>query len=262
MLYWFPKTQGRYQAEAVAREHGLDVFTGPCALIACATGPCGNAGQLAKPGAKAAERLEYLDTQTWVNCGGGFWLGWEGAAPGPEDLARKEKVGGHTVRLADGRDWMVPLARVFPEGTLLPRVYTFGPNGEEVQDVMPRYVGLSRKAEALFERYSSGEGWEFSEDEGFALAAEALGVNYRITAYEARALGLFTTQNVRAVLHALYDGPTVEARIEAYLAEKKTPVTSTTPPLSGSSDGFPADCGSTGQPLPSPLCTTDCGVEA
>ena len=157
-----------------------------------------------------------------------FWLGWcKGAKPGPTDLARTESIMGYFVKLRDGAEWLVPVARSFMPGTCLPELLLMGPGGKVVSHVTDAYRGLFDRAGAIAEQvYKVNEDGamqlsaEVSREEKFALAVDALAVNYRIGIAEVNALELFDTQCMWNVILALIDFPTLK-RIVAESAEKK-----------------------------------------
>ena len=92
------------------RELGLEyAFEGPPAQIEVGpeVGPDGRSGMVFTR--QTATRLPA--PLRWERARGGrFWVGWhEPDPPGPEHLDRGLNVGGSYLRLADGRNWLVPL---------------------------------------------------------------------------------------------------------------------------------------------------------
>ena len=191
----------------------------------------------------------FADAQEWRECprlpAGGYWLAFErGNPPGPADLARREQIAGHLVRLADGHDWLVPAARVFPRGTALPESLILGPDGELVREILPRYAAFGGRVEALWaqlekcletdmgalNRFRFAE----SEVELWLLAAEALTLNYRLGTQEVSALKLLSTGTLEKVIQALVDWPTFEAALKAY-AKGEGKKKQSSPAVSGSS---------------------------
>ncbi|MGD8237840.1 MAG: hypothetical protein PVH68_04770 [Armatimonadota bacterium] len=179
--------------------------------------------------AGAGPALAYeADAQTWRDAPDGeYAVGyWTDDPPGPDDLFRAEPVDGHRVRLADGHQWLVPVARAFPGGTRLPERLMLGPDGGIVRRMLPEYVGLGRRAEKVWQVVSaqaqeSDADVTLDVEEGWSIAAEALAINYRLGAPEVSMLGLLTTTNLAPVLQALVDWPTVEALSAAYVATSK-----------------------------------------
>ena len=159
----------------------------------------------------------------WVNTGNGVYFGVD-PGWGPDDFARDETVAGYPVALADGNEWVIPLARVFPAGTALPERMTFGVDGAVVREVLPRYIGLSRFAEEVYAQLIDADGDDVSrpEPEVTAAAVRALGVNYRLGFREVMALGLLTTGNRTAIVHALVDARAMEVFLELSADQKKT----------------------------------------
>jgi len=137
--------------------------------------------------------------------------------PGPGDLARGRQVDGHWVELGDGHKWLVPCARRFPSGTMLPQSLIME-RGVRVGGVVREYVEFSKRAEGLFERLYLGKGSDredaggVSFGEAFAICVEALGVNYRVGAAEVSRLELLRTDRLRSVLGAIVDEPSFATR--------------------------------------------------
>lgn len=212
-------------------------------------GPDGAEGfLLADP--KRVERIGYLkDQQRWVQCGD-VWVGaYTDAIPTPDDLARDEQLGGHWVKLADGRTWLVPVARSYQEqdGELrwfhaLPRTLKRSPDGHWVPgDVLPRYRSLWDLAVRFDVALSAARNEADQDDPRLAIlrfddliesAIEAVQWNYRVGTAEAELLGLFAfdsrglSPDAWRVLKAVIDE-------ETYLEWLKKKVTATNPTANG-----------------------------
>lgn len=213
-LYYLPRT-------IEPPEH----LTGePMSRCGVSRGPDGAPGTLIVPDCDAMPRFRVdLAAQTWMQCGA-WWLGYETAAPPTASLLRRaQQIAGHAVTLGDGGAWVVPLAVVvqfvedrITRGTHLPQSLRLGAEGQWVSQILPQYLGVSHAAEQMYQ-HLIGQGPAPSVAEAASIAADALSVNYRVTAWECSALGLLTTENLADVLRALVDWPV----IEAWLAEKK-----------------------------------------
>lgn len=154
--------------------------------------------------------------------------------PGPADLARAEMVDGHAVTLADGNDWIVPLARCFPAGSRLPSRITFGANRGVTTEIRAEYRDLFDRAWALAAEFyhMPDEGGEeadgkaeytltLSDEAGLAL--DALRLNYRLDWAEANLLGILDTPAITRVLCALIDVPGFQKLLAAEISgQKKT----------------------------------------
>jgi len=213
-LYYLPRTVE--PPEHLAGE--------PVSRCGVSRGPDGAAGTLIVPECEAMPRFRVDPAaQTWSQCHD-WWLGYETAAPPKEQLLRRaHQIAGHAVTLGDGGSWTVPLAVVvqfvedrITRGTNLPQSLRLGADGQWLSQILPQYLGVSRAAEQMYQ-HLIGQGPAPSVAEAASIAAEALGVNYRVTAWECSALGLLTTENLADVLRALVDWPV----IESWLAEKK-----------------------------------------
>ncbi len=178
----------------------------------------------------------FRETQEWQEAPGGkYWLGRETAEPVlPADLARNEMIGGHLVKLADEKQWLIPVARAFPHGIVLPQALRLGPDGELVGDTLPKYIGFSKRAERLWDVWNAAmkelEAGKTPEpqldvQEQWDITAEALAINYRINAMGMSMLGLINigTPVLWKILQAIIDVPTIlaEAAAMADDGEKK-----------------------------------------
>ena len=138
--------------------------------------------------------------------------------PTPADLARPEQVAGHYTELEDGSQWLIPVARCFPEGSMLPQQLRLGSDGQWVSTIVERFAAFSGRVDGFFEELSTGNGYAPA---AYAdLACEALSINYRIDRRGASHLGLLSDISVDRILGAVVDGPTVAA-VTAELDQKK-----------------------------------------
>lgn len=161
----------------------------------------------------------YPEKQSWHKVyGGACFVGWENnSPPEPNDLIRPNVIDGHPVKLADGKEWIIPTARVFPKGTGLPAALILGPDGELITEGLPKYAEISKSADRVWSEFErSIEGTERPDSEKlltiqdqFSIAIEALSINYRLSKWEVSALRLITTENVVKILEALIDVPTL-----------------------------------------------------
>lgn len=196
--------------------------------------------------------------QEWQKASGGkFWIGREKDKPvRPADLQRTEIIAGHKVKLADGQEWMIPVARVFPQGTMLPQSLILGPDGEVVKEVLPRYARLGQKAERVWQEFKKQMGWleegenpeSMTEKEEWEIATEVLGINYRLGAWEISFLRLFTTENLERVLSAFVDIPTMLAASRAMQEASKKKENVSIPGGNNTGDGGQADATGTFRP--------------
>jgi len=269
LLYFVPGLNGPDLARLASI--GLDPIVGRRAPSCRQTteGPDGTAGVVLVAHAEADGAVEprcgyFPAEQTWARAvAGGYWIGYQtDAPPRPVDLQRKTIVVGHAVRLEDDHDWIVPLARVFPQGSALPRRLILGPDGTVVEQPLERFAALSARASRVWDGWrktldemaiaSGGQGGLVAEgetldpltalDEAYALAADALALNYRIGVEELNVLGLVTSENLTnldgtGLLDALVDLPTI-MQLSQTLSKKNeaAPI----PDGSSSGDGAPA----------------------
>ena len=193
-----------------------------------ASGPNGADCMLITAGTDAALCRYKPDEQTWQkSLSGKYYVGfYNDSKPAPADLIREEQVSGHKVNL-DGCEWIIPLARVFPEGTRLPQTLLMGPEGTVIEKIIPKYAEFAKKTEILWGDMQILLGLadgqpKLSDAESWLMAAEAFKLNYRVGPDEINALELITTQNIFAIFGAVIDLPTIEeVTKELHEAQKK-----------------------------------------
>lgn len=260
-LYYLPGFD-ELPAGALA-EVGLADRLGQASLLnRVSAGPDGGSGLLvrAEPAVKPSRKQPLPayrpQAQEWQQAGA-YWLGWERERPpGPDDLQRRPTSVGlffprpaYEVELADGRKWLVRVVRSYLGEWFLDKVYTRGPNGQRVSEVVPRYRGLQKRVERLWQEWlringfrpaeaqttrpeggpgapaeeTEGAPGTFTDDDLFELACDGLGLTYRVSSIEVLALGLLTTHNLRPVLMALLDEPRLlaEALVQERVAEEE-----------------------------------------
>ena len=199
-----------------------------------AAGPDGQAGLMLTPPQSDGGRTlcgYYPERQTWRACQG-FWLGFDTAdKPGPADLARDETVGGYRVELGGGQEWVVPIARRWPEGTGLTRTLALDAEGKLGGEILERYRGLWDRATLVWDKFHAAatatpenEAVEltFNEREEWDIAVAALSANYKVGPWEVSALGLLDDRTVGLVLNRLIDLPAyMQHRLAELAAAKK-----------------------------------------
>lgn len=150
--------------------------------------------------------------------------------PMPADLQRAEILDGHFVRLEDGNDWLIPVARGVGEidGELvpydkLPHTIGLGNDGSWSRDgAISKYGALWTLALRWWDELQRGLTGDVIEDSAKVVvsmefndiadgAVEALTTNYRLHKAEVSMLGLFSDRSMYQVMHALVDMPTIEA---------------------------------------------------
>lgn len=225
MLYFIPNIKGvggPAGREALLRQLGLsDVLRG-ASMPYCeqSNGPGGLSGIVVDTG--KTERAFYeREKQTWCECDdGAFWCGyWNEHRPGPETLARESYVEGYDVALSDGNKWIVPLVRVINGTTRLPQIIGFAKDGKTILNVHSRYKEFYEMGLRVWENYINEARYAETREALLPVVIAALGVNYRVGKWECGVLGLLDTVNIRAIAHAMIDGPTID-EYEANLQKK------------------------------------------
>lgn len=171
------------------------------------------------------------NAQEWFDCKD-YWVGYyRDNKPTPDSLERREKIRGVLVKLYDGNEWLVPIARSFETGmTTMPVVFTLGPNGEPVSEILQEFKEFSADVEKLFEwnitlNSKGPEGIKEREDlqdiDFFALACRALTINYRVSPVEVCLLKLITSQNLWDIFNVLLDWASLEEFVKKKEEETK-----------------------------------------
>jgi hypothetical protein len=226
LLYFLPSSGPTIEDFAEGR---LDVFGQSPSferVPILQNGPGGKSGVillLKTAGYKIPQRFGYYPAdQSWQQApGGDWWIGFEKAGrPTPEALARAEAVDGHAVRLDDGNLWTVPVARFAGGSSAFPKRLSLGPDGKLQVKPMERFEEISKAAESVWCGMMPASSAKADEttvtvENGWEIAVQALAVNYHVGALEVSALELLTTINLRAVLLALIDWPTIERILKA-----------------------------------------------
>ncbi len=226
-LYFIPGLSGPADGELVNR--GLadvlgfreDGHVGYGPFRSIDSGPGGKPGVLL---AAAGCHLPDFDaeSQKWYPAGSEpddkkYWFGFVTATPPtPDDLARDRQVPGNVVRLGDGRQWHVPIARNCPRSRGL------SPEGFKTDDPLPQYqklfdmalevwncydaiaakMRLEKRDEEIPQEILDGV---IDSDREMEILVECLRTNYRLGEYEIRALGLFDDTCEESVLRVLID---------------------------------------------------------
>lgn len=254
-LYYLPQTNMAAALTSLGR-FGLTHLSGlPISATEHAHGPDGTGGAIAgdsrgreDPGLPVGF---YPARQTWKQIAPpplpgspapplAYWIGWENQAPPrPEDLARREQLPGHWVRLGDGEEWLIPVAigmgvdgdELVPYRRL-PSYLELGPQGKwEHGAIVEQYTPLWDLAAGYFDsiRGLKAEGTRINFDfEGAAEAAiRVLGFQYHVGAAEVSLLRLLRSdRGVHEILRAVIDWPLVE---EHYRKKKAQPTESPDP---------------------------------
>jgi len=180
--------------------------------------------------------------QEWLKIPGnpaGAWVGRTLDEPlRPADVARNKQLDGHLVDLADGQQWLAPVARGLAEMdgelvayTALPRLTGVDDEGQWIQgELVRRYARLWEVAAAWWDAIMGAEQTEEGTLEfDFAgrndAAVVVLATNYRLQKAEIALLGLFDQNSAAELLWAAVDWPTMKE----WTAKKKAEQTEAAP---------------------------------
>ena len=163
----------------------------------------------------------------WIKSfSGEYFIGYDpNDLPTEKELARQRQMQGHRVKLTDGGEWLIPVARKITGGSALPQRLILGANGEVVEQELIEYAAYANAAEKLWndgQKYAGLQTGEYELDNTarLRLAYDALGWNYRVGIEEINMLGLVHTENLALIFEAILDQPTLKAII-AELTDKK-----------------------------------------
>jgi len=145
----------------------------------------------------------YSETQEWVEVMG-IWIGfYKDDPPKPEHLMRpaNEMISGHNVN-----GWMVPIARVYPDGTNLPESFVLNDSGEWESEIKAEFLNVSKRCETAWEIITRQDDVELPNENFLVdLAVDAIAINYYVSKYEISAAKLLDSHIMRHVIFALVD---------------------------------------------------------
>jgi len=167
--------------------------------------------------------------QVWKE-GKDYFIGWEKeqGQPKPEELRRKVIFPGHWVKLGDGNEWLIPVARYCGGETGLERAITMDRDGKVRQEILEKYKEFYEYA-AWYLSWIGLDGGDpetvkdKTEAEFYMMCCRILGVNYRVGANEVSALQLLTNRVEIEIIKALADWPSWVKMMEAIKEKKNSP---------------------------------------
>lgn len=222
-------------------------FADEAGLPGCAcVGPDGQRGHvfaLQEPPGFQGERPRvgyYVDRQAWkLAYNRSLWVGWETAKPPkPVDLQRKDIVTGHRVRMLDGNDWLVPVARQLTGTPAVGRVFGLDGAGNNGRTVHAKHAALWDLAKRIWDTMFTEADDHIGDDDCLTAVSLALSINYRLGEQELRALELVSDEELAQCVRAIVDYPTLEAFLrEQDAAQKKTRGLEVADTTSGTSGG-------------------------
>jgi hypothetical protein len=174
----------------------------------------------------------YKDRQVWKQeFGADYWVGmWTDPAkrPTPESLARENQIKGQWLRLADGHDWLLPMARHWVEfdGEIqfertLPARLTRDEDGLwKPSDVTNRYRELWRLSMELWTSFVTYDMASFTEVDNAVI--ECFKTNYLVSASEIDLLGTYEHHLRERVLQILVDIDSWETLVKKKLSTLAT----------------------------------------
>lgn len=145
---------------------------------------------------------------------GRAWIGWDrDDPPTPENLARRKQMTGSRLRLADGHEWLIPIARH------LPMLLGLADDETVSRTVIPQYRKFWQDSYGMLTHFTT-ESAEVGIDPvvGIDYCASALAVNYRMNRDLASCLSLLDS-------HLFWEIPKIVCEYDklAEWVEKKNP---------------------------------------
>lgn len=136
---------------------------------------------------------------------GRYYVGTRpGSLPTPAELAYATQLQGRTVRLGDGRDWLIPAAAMVPRG------YGLTADGSGINtSVIPQWEWFWDLSQHWFDELilSDEGGQNIAVDRSvFDYATVAMGINYRVVPEIVSQLCLLTTESLASVLLTTVSG--------------------------------------------------------
>jgi len=153
----------------------------------------------------------YPGQQEWQECQG-YWIGYyKDDPPIPEHLIRPSNklISGHFV---DG--WMIPTARVFPDGTQLPESFILNDSGEWESEIRPEFLCLSKRCERAWNMIVKTDDADMDQVDLIDLAVDAIKINYYVDKNEISHARLLDSQMMRQIIFALVDWHTALSMIK------------------------------------------------
>lgn len=133
--------------------------------------------------------------------------------PTPQDFMKPEIVPGHNLLLGDGNEYIIPIARRYQVGCLLPYDMLMLVHGKLQKVTIERYLELQQIAEkiAIWQGFMPGDKKDISfidtDEKFFLVCCKVLATNYNLDYREISILKLFNNINIVKVLQYVVDLP-------------------------------------------------------
>lgn len=218
----------------VVKKTGLGDILADISKVSAVTSTIGPGGDrcLLFGNIKAAAMRFKPEEQQWVESfNKEYWVGFYiEDPPATEDLAKETQLSGHEVKLGNDGLWLIPVARKFAEGAIMPLTLGIGSKGEIITKTIAEYIGFSGRAEKYYhetmrEVFELNFDKQITTEEKVELAFESIMLNYHVGFEEIFALDLINTLNLREVCEAVIDVPTLNEVTAQMAVDKKKTVT-------------------------------------
>lgn len=186
---------------------GLETLTTRAQFLDVAIGPEKKPGMLVGwIGGRTRTIGFHPDRQTWTPAiahtglpQGRYWFGvWNDSPPSPEDLQREYPYPGASVKLGDGRNWLLPRAHELPCDMVR------ADDGSWRFEVQRRFYAFWLESLEWHKRLmAAGAGGSVRLIEVAEFVERALQVNYRLTPEVVNQLRLFTSGDAGTLMQSL-----------------------------------------------------------
>lgn len=206
-----------------------------CTMAKNSPGPDGNRGLLASPFSNVYLAYD-KSSQRWDRIGN-YYVGCTRQID-PDILERKNARGGHRVKLADGNEWVIPVANPNARRCVLPFWDVLNPERKFEKRIHDEFLELSNRALEIAHKVTDslkkeGESSvQIDDDDLRATLADALMINYDVTLEELSVLRVFSPDIYWPAINALIDGE----QLLAVFAELIEGAANGTSPLSDAPD--------------------------
>lgn len=210
---YFIETNAKSITNEILTEHGLSCFHDRLSEFRECNCPLGKGIVFSVIGKNYNLNVGYYhDKQVWEtfehNDELSFSVGYE-FKPRPEDLIKQDYIDGHSVKLGDDEEWIIPLAKKLPVGeNVLPKKIKEIRQGKVVEVPIERYFELSRLADNVWDDFANQKNifsWDSNIDLVYKECRGLISYNYDLEWFEISLLGLITRDNSLAILWSLVD---------------------------------------------------------
>ena len=176
----------------------------------------------------------YVDEQKWTNIPNEdgktsrLWIGYDiNNKPIPKDFLKEDALEGHYLKLGDDNEWLIPIARRFNQGCLLPKSTSMLVRGRVDVCIVDKYIEIQKIAEQAFlmlnldyeKTIEKLDGVIDTDANFFESCVKVLSTNYNVDYRDVSILKLFNTDSTIEVLKMFVDWPYIEELLNSQKVE-------------------------------------------